>query len=593
MNPIAKWCEIKGYIDWCYKYYIPDKSEFIDGFEYEFRGLTCSIPGKGHVTEKVNVYWDIYTVGKNKDHQYVIKHLDSYLEAGYIRVMKANERIKLKEKHQTMSQNIKKLFYYSVDYRWILTRNPETNEIEKYEHDFTKEKDIEFVVIEANSVQEGADLIRQTHKIHIPNKPDDHCLLQFNSKEAYQIGLGNELKQPLTVPSNKVIIIGIANERFNEILPSIKESKKIKPNLDIFKNIYNKVVDILSTTKVDSIKISANERYLGKDKGWSPIQKPEINQPNQSPNRLVCIATKDRKDIQRIPWVEAEKLISDALPEVPYEYISKKEYRAFQRPKPGISFTPDNMDKKYKLIPVEVTYTPQEVVHNSYTDENGNKVYLPVTYVDHPEDNYTVFEDQFVYDEGVDGKYHPYPKSAPNRSSNKVAKCKRYKSRPNRQQGVSQKRITDKYRVSFFRKLDDGSGTAEYVYEMVGKSPEQAIYRAGIKLENEGGKLEYFKPSTELLERGSNKPKVKGESDYKLVILPKILDLPVWKDKKGNIIPWTKKVTKVTGDSKNPFEVVNEEIKTYTKYEATYHNTSSPFKKGPKKWKHPIRTKRK
>ena len=78
----------------------------------------------------------------------------------------------------------------------------------------------------------------------------------------------------------------------------------------------------------------------------------------------------------------------------------------------------------------------------------------------------------------------------------------------------------------------------------------------------------------------------------KLIILPQILDLPIRKNKKDNVIPWTKITTRLTTDDEKAagegiFKSDKAEIKTYTKYAVNYERFDQVFKKSPKKWKCP------
>jgi hypothetical protein len=533
MNQVAKWCKFKGYGDWCYEYRIPDESEFINGFEYEFANFTKTTPREFDTV--IEVWWGKYKVGdkseiwKHAENKNVLSHIKSYLEAGYIRVKKkADERIN--NQKQSM-----KLYYYTVD-KWDLIRDPKTNEILKYEHDYEKEKDIEFVVIEASSALEGMELIQKSHRIEIPGRPDDHSMLTFNEKEAYVIGLGNEIITNLVTEPYKIMIIGEgANKRANEFLPKIpitlkksfrdKWNDKIKPNLKAFRNI-------VFRKGLDTITPSIKE--------WKPIVHPKQHQPEKSPNKLVCIAIKDRNnigrvltwgsDFMRLPWNKANEKITTQLADEPqWEYISKEEYRKLLQPIPGRSFTP-------RLG--QIGYTKQI-------------------------------------------KFPSKP------SSSKIAKCKR-KSK-HTVQGVSLKKLFHTYEVSYIRNIPDGTGTAEFVYTIIASNNEQAISRGNKKLKLEGADLAYFKPVVKRTIESNRIVKPKGESIYKRSILPKILDLPIWKNKLGNIIPWTKKVLSKTPDTDGGFKIINEEVKTYTKYEISYHKLASPFNKTKKNWKHPIK----
>lgn len=563
MNPIAIWCKFKDYGDWCYAYRIPEESEFVEGFEFEYINFIGNYPKKDIikpyltidfdiipfswekriVTKRVDyeVIWSIIPVMYGRSHSLPLNHLKSYLEAGYIRVKKANERLQVNN-----NQNIQmKLFCYKIeDGQWILERNPETKEITKYTHDLEVKNKLKYIVVEAETSKDGEELIYQNNRIDIPNNKNDHSLIKLNGVEAFTIGIGKELSTNLQCSPSEILILGNANNRVGEILPSLP--KKIKPNLKAFSNLTTKLMNVCKTIKRTIVKVEPNERYLGKEQGWKPIVKPTCHQPEKSPNALVCIATKDRKEFKRVTRKDASEIISTQLAdEKEWEYISKQEYRKLLEPLAGRSFTP-------RLG--EIGYTPQE-------------------------------------------------KFSPNKSSSKVAVCKR-KSK-HHQQGVKKPKNYNNYEVSFHKDYKDGQ--AEFVYAVTAKTEEKALSRAKKKLHAESPEAEYhrkhgmanlplFKPVVKLLSESSTNSPLKGESVYKRVILPKVIDLPIRKDKKGNIIPWTKKVTRLTTEEerakgKAMFEIVDEEIKTYTKYEVSYHKQSSPFKK-TEKWKHPIKDNR-
>lgn len=610
MNPIAIWCKFKDYGDWCYAYRIPEESEFVEGFEFEYINFIGNYPKKDIikpyltidfdiipfswekriVTKRVDyeVIWSIIPVMYGRPYNLPLNHLKSYLEAGYIRVKKADER-------KTKCKN-KMKFYYCYLNGVTLESNPLYAEgtlfaksinmgvhkshpiskivILKKEEDTPEKallylqtkllkhnlyKDVNFPSTTTTYLGEileinGSYYRRSHNELLLYTEKESNPFIHTNSKDQIFVLSDNSEDEKIFweyVYSNNLVNKDIPDKIEDSALYKkqhpTENKKELKPNLKAFSNLTTKLMNVCKTIKQTIVKIEPDERYLGKEQGWKPIVKPTCHQPEKSPNALVCIATKDRKEFKRVSRKDASEIMSTQLAdEKEWEYISKQEYRKLLEPLTGRSFTP-------RLG--EIGYTPQE-------------------------------------------------KFSPNKSSSKVAICKR-KSK-HHQQGVKKPKNYNNYEVSFHKDYKDGQ--AEFVYAVTAKTEEKALSRAKKKLHAESPEAEYhrkhgmanlplFKPVVKLLSEGSTNSPLRGESVYKRIILPKVIDLPIRKDKKGNIIPWTKKVTRLTTEEerakgKAMFEIVDEEIKTYTKYEVSYHKQSSPFKK-TKKWKHPIKDNRK
>jgi hypothetical protein len=130
-------------------------------------------------------------------------------------------------------------------------------------------------------------------------------------------------------------------------------SKLVKPNLKILSVLIKKSK---SLDHYISKLITVPERWLGIKLGYKPLHTIEEiknnlynKQPEKSPERLVYIATKDRQQISRLKWKDAnEKIITQLADELQWEYISKQEGKKLMKPNPGLSFIPAQGDIKYK-----------------------------------------------------------------------------------------------------------------------------------------------------------------------------------------------------------------------------------------------------
>ena len=550
MNPIALWSNIEDYGDWCYQYRIPNKSEFIEGFKYEFREFSMTIGKFNPIIYKIN--WHEYTVGNNKDHKHVEKFLNSYLEAGYIRIKKANER-----EEQVINQNnqMNKLFYYEAwkenKKRYIVI--PAKNQIDGWN------KILGTVLSPNIKAGKFKSISESTKSFDVINE------LEINGEKGYKlISAGHEITEPLKISPSEIIYYMCTEKDFEKVWPIMP---KIKPDIKVFSRLFIKITKpIIKLIKGKQVKIKdktvecikikivpkhltiiktkSNERNLGKNMGWLPIIRPICKQQEKSENRLVCIATKDRKEFKRISFKDANFKISGIGPDgKEWEYISKKEYRTLCRPKALTSFTPALGDKKWKSR----------------------------------------------------------KKIIPNKSSSKINKTNRISK--HHLQGIKHPKQFHTYEVSFERHFK--SGEVEYIYPQIAQNEQIAINRATNKLIKEDSsieysrkhgivKLAYFKPTIKRLVESSTKHQLKKDSLTTKLIMPKVLDLPIRKDKIGKEIPWYREITRLStkeekAKDKTIFVKDKEKVKTYTKYEVSYHrHDQSPFKKNSKKWRCPI-----
>ena len=218
-------------------------------------------------------------------------------------------------------------------------------------------------------------------------KPDLSCFRRLFEKKL----LIRKGKKDVIVPQLKKIIPEFTSE---VIVPN---SKRIQ------KELVGGIIKESTGGKVSNV--NGSRLVITK---FIPLDNSGNVQPKKSPNRLVYISTKDRKRFKRLTWRWANYLVKK-FPDK-YEFISKKEGRKLQEPISGRSFIPDNIDKRYKIIPVEVEYIEQEIIRDP---DHG-----PIIYKD-TDKTFIKWEHQLYYDKGVDGKYHKYKKITPNKSSSK------------------------------------------------------------------------------------------------------------------------------------------------------------------------------
>lgn len=608
MNLIAKWCQFKDYRDWCYKYRIPEEKEFVEGFEYE-RVSQIKSTDTLYGTEKYTGTWKKCIVRNPKkypkgykpseDEKWedgIVKQIKLYLEDGLIRVSKSDESINNSNKQ---NQKVMKVFYFEVSkkeleiidskikgfdktalnakYKYIINNGIDAKNAYDTIKEVFKIKDNGFGEFQGilnleGSTDSGYVLKSGGREITKENINDldikyEDCLItdfaMYDFSELWPKNTEPNINKNLGEPVKKIVENSLPEK---EILSKVSTKNGIKPLINAFSRLVEKITipvykrikgkDIKIKNKIiGTKKISIKAEHItivdtlhkypsrldSETNIWKPVIKPEIKHQSKSEKRLVCVATKDKKIFQRIPYNEAEVLIKNHSE---YEFISKAQYRKLSR---TFKFF-NTLDNKYEkaTIPIKPGL--------SFTPAIGDKV------------------------------YKERKKITPNPSSSKKAKCLRKSSHT--KQGISGKRVINTYEVNFFRNMKEGD--AEFVYTITARNEEHAIARASKKAELEGADLAYYKPKVELKSKGNTNVKIKGDDCYKRIILPQIIDLPGRKDKKGNIIPWTVKEVSYNSETKK-IEVTNKEIKTFTGYQITYQKISSPFKKSPKKWKHPIK----
>lgn len=337
INPIALWSKFKDYSQWCYNYRIPNEKEFINGFKYEFANFTMQIPSElGYNTE---VFWTKFTYGEiseewpHKENKIVLNNLQAYLEAGYIRVKKANYEGYIT--HQKME--IYHVYITGVE----IVDGPHGKYIDnkKYQMGVHKERPYGHLVIEAPgiyssdhcedwlcSVLKGTDLsepkdsrnvmrLRRTIVIdgvdyriqfsptrsnlndtdwfryagplrHLNSEDSLYICTRYRNKDQYdnlRFGkLVDDQDQRDTV-YNTLVNLGVIPQGLpkrlvdSELYLSQHPQKQIintnMPNLRVFSRIGEKVKDFLKKTSIvpTLIEVKPNERYLGKEQGWKPL----------------------------------------------------------------------------------------------------------------------------------------------------------------------------------------------------------------------------------------------------------------------------------------------------------------------------------
>jgi hypothetical protein len=271
MNPLTLWLKFNNYGDWCYQYRIPTIDEFVDRFEYQ---LCSSCIGRYDPYGEIKYFdevWSNCEVGTAFDFKKEI--IEESLKTGDIRVLKNNTKIYMKVDEDDCT--IKEGVYYNT-----------------------------YVQYRAYKLSGHKVSIMVNPKI----KQEEQKKQTNNIKSKYKLGL-----------------------------------KLIKPRL----NILSKLVKITLNNIINTIP----ERWLGLEKGYQPLHDPEEiknnlynHQPEKNPQfinrkkkgkvvseeRLVYIATKDRKQYARVKWHEAnEKMITQLADEPQWEYISKKEGKKY------------------------------------------------------------------------------------------------------------------------------------------------------------------------------------------------------------------------------------------------------------------------
>jgi hypothetical protein len=352
MNPIAIWCKFKDYGDWCYQYRIPNESEFIKGFEYEYINFTIT---HNDIHNTIEVFWKEGEVGSAFG--LPINQIKSYLEAGHVRVKKVNERSdELKQIKESM-----KLYYYE-----LTLLNVELNEKKQIKKIISKELgkgQFLYGIALASTPKEGYDQILSQYLIKNDPMGETQKIIHGYSKNdgLYQITSGGheltqEIFDKIDCHANQVINTIESTTDFINLFPSpgkkLKELDEEDEENSSIKRLPRKLKKRLKklTDKVVNKTRSLVRIILPKlNKEWKPlIVKPTI-QPEKSPDRLVCIATKDRGQHKRIIWKDANELITTQLADdLQWEYIPKEEYKKLNRPTPGLSFIKAQGDDEFQ-----------------------------------------------------------------------------------------------------------------------------------------------------------------------------------------------------------------------------------------------------
>jgi len=223
-----------------------------------------------------------------------------------------------------------------------------------------------------NYLENGYIRIKKAEKI-------DNMPVYESKTEKSKYKLDFDLIRPnLKILSNLYIKNTFINHIF---IKGKKKGKIIWKSINILKPIIPKFLTI-----VDNIN-KYTKRFTSIKEGWKPIWtikgredrlKHFIRQPEKSPKRLVYIATKDGKQIARVPWWEANGpnyLGSPNTGKDKWEYISKKEGKRRMRPVAGNSLTPALGNQFYtpreKYIPPKSS-TKRILTSNGYKSKRSH-----------------------------------------------------------------------------------------------------------------------------------------------------------------------------------------------------------------------------
>jgi len=336
---------------------------------------------------------------------------------------------------------------------------------------------------------------------------------------------------------------------------------------------------------------------------WKPIVKPTINQPGKSPKRLVCIISKNRSTVDRLPWEEAEKLVN----EQGYSYISKAEFKKVLVPKIGRSFTATKEDNS---IYQERVKFPNRNIYK--THDNTNKCIRIDTKIVENKDR-----DDLVEVNGIKGQYNTFITGYNEEkkcniteqvfvpiTSDLLVKTKvivpntkkplRIKSHNGKfrvcASNTKLSEVFKTYKVTIEQPIHDHTGTAEYIYTIIAPNEIKAINRAykrvddvtkvarTIKNEKTGKEITifehvdfaYYKDHCEEIIKSDNLIPEKKDNPARGILVPKIIKItPEVKKGVEQSSPLTKKVFKTIKNEKTGLDetiVDNESIWEFTKY---------------------------
>jgi hypothetical protein len=158
--------------------------------------------------KEIEVSYQKYKFGNESTGQ-PIKTIKSYLKTGYIRVVKKDTLVWMRVNKENgsmqkglsypstyptpywryindckkgydveyisiINNNPMKLFYFKIEQRWKLRRDPKTNEILQYEHDLNEELDFKYIIGKGIKIKDALNEIKAKYQIN--NKKDSNLL---------------------------------------------------------------------------------------------------------------------------------------------------------------------------------------------------------------------------------------------------------------------------------------------------------------------------------------------------------------------------------------------------------------------------------
>jgi hypothetical protein len=602
MNPIAIWSEIQGYGDWCYKYRIPTVEEFTEGFKYDFRELTITVPGKDHVSERIKVFWKEYVTGNNKDHKHVEKFLQQYLEAGYIRVMKANEGIK--QNSESMEKQNFEYFLFYLDGINIINNHIDPKPFITGVH---KERPVSKLVVlksdKITSVKEAEDYIYS--KLYVKDFSDksDNEHIQRSQKAISIRGVNNYYRLTSSGVQTQDCIYHLNSQDQLFILS------------DIHYKEYSDYENILIENKIlidfDKLPLHIEDSDLYKKQ--HPTNRVPVK--NQQGEELTIIGADSEmhpvyQEVEviesRIPrklkklFRKAERKILSMMKEDPFK---KKKGPAFKiwksieyrKPKTTQPAKSENRLVWIANIKTEDIKRIPWIEADKLVKESG---YQFMSKVEAKSLSKLYFRNSkgetvkkvkigksFTPALGDNGIYVERAKQQPSKSSSKTPI---HKKKHNGIPRNSSKTALKTYEVTIEKYISDNSGTKEYVYTISAPTLAKAINRGKLRILETHKDIEFYRNHGELLlahfwahgkeiiENGTLIPEKKNNST-KGFLRPIIVKL---------ITPLTKTIwNKDTGKpEKMDVDEITKWVREFDKKEVS---------KKVKDWKHPIKNIRK
>lgn len=548
---------------WMYKYRIPKIEEFVEGFKYEYLTLMITKPNgdihvnfqkfifgseaTGHSIEKIKQMLEtgyirvmnVYESNKTKS------TMKLYYFDTRLRKLKRKKDTDLKKESPAIDNPIigigdfekdQKIWYIvskgtsakdafdNIQNQLIIKDNGfgETQKLlqlstsghNAYQitsggNEFTKENLTDFIgkyeeiYVLPDSMHLFSELwpkneVARTEKVQVKNQKGEKLAIIGSDKKihpVYQIKpkrkLG-KLWQDIKLPNKNGKVVSfrgwIASVIKTKVLATDNKGKVI-PGVFQMKE------------KVAKVKVAIQSFIKKQPYKWTSTTKPESIKVEKSPNRLVCMVSKDKDRVTRIPWIEAEK-----LKEQGWEYIDKKAYKKVTKTKIGKSFTPANGDNGI-YVPREKSIPNKSSVHN--THETINLVIPNKDREDLSIGKYTDYEldeqsgEYISVEKEGRGKYvttveKDMSKEQLDKYGNKIVpstfkKVQQFvpitsdlvvqqkvliKKKKQSSGGNKNRKELKEYLITVERHISDRSGSAEYVYTISAPSMEKAINRA-------------------------------------------------------------------------------------------------------------------